>query len=69
MVDKTVIMIAHRLSTISNVDQILVMEDGILKERGNHEELILKGQRYKELVSKYRESLEWKIEKGGFVHE
>ena len=36
---KTVITIAHRLATIRNADQILVVEDGRIAERGTHEEL------------------------------
>lgn len=43
--NKTVIVIAHRLSTISHANNILVMEDGKLKESGTHEYLIsLKGK-------------------------
>ena len=35
-----IIAIAHRLSTIRNADQILVIEDGFIKESGTHEELL-----------------------------
>lgn len=42
--DRTVLVIAHRLSTIENADQILVVDDGEIIERGTHSELIaLKG--------------------------
>ena len=37
--DKTVIMIAHKLSTIKNVDQILVLENGKITQRGTHDQL------------------------------
>lgn len=40
--DKTVLVIAHRLSTIENADQILVIDEGEVIERGNHVELIAK---------------------------
>ena len=40
MKDKTCFIIAHRLSTIQNADVILVVKDGSIIERGNHEELI-----------------------------
>ena len=45
----TVIAIAHRLSTIRNANQILVIEDGEVVERGNHSELLALGGRYKKL--------------------
>jgi ABC-type multidrug transport system fused ATPase/permease subunit len=40
MAGRTSIVIAHRLSTIRNADQILVLQNGILEERGTHDELI-----------------------------
>lgn len=42
-------MIAHRLSTIREADQILVIEEGRVAERGRHEELLLEGGLYAEL--------------------
>lgn len=40
MKERTSIAIAHRLSTIQNADKILVMHKGLIRERGNHEELL-----------------------------
>ena len=46
--DKTVVIVAHRLSTVRNADQIVVLKDGIITERGNHESLIsLQGDYYR----------------------
>lgn len=47
----TTFVIAHRLSTIRKADQILVIEDGRIVERGNHEELIKKEGRYFDLYT------------------
>lgn len=47
--DRTTFVIAHRLSTIRAADQILVVENGRIVERGTHAELIALGGRYREL--------------------
>ena len=49
MSTRTTIAIAHRLSTIKNADEILVMQDGHIVERGKHEELIARGGYYRKL--------------------
>jgi len=46
---RTSIVIAHRLSTVMEADQILVLEKGLIVERGTHEKLISKGGLYSEL--------------------
>ncbi|BDS13363.1 ABC transporter ATP-binding protein [Aureispira anguillae] len=51
MKNRTTFVIAHRLSTIRQADQILVIENGKIKERGNHDELIAKQGRYYELFT------------------
>ncbi|WP_420788246.1 lipid A ABC transporter ATP-binding protein/permease MsbA [Vibrio alginolyticus] len=47
--DKTVLVIAHRLSTIEKADEILVVDDGAIIERGNHADLIEKNGAYAQL--------------------
>lgn len=51
MKDRTTFVIAHRLSTIQKADQILVIEDGNIVERGKHDELIGKKGRYYDLFT------------------
>lgn len=58
MKGKSVIVIAHRLSTISNLDRLLVMDNGKIVEEGRHEELIKKGGKYSKL---------WKLQSDGFL--
>jgi ATP-binding cassette, subfamily B, multidrug efflux pump len=48
---RTSIVIAHRLSTIVNSDEILVISDGTILERGNHQELLAKNGQYKRLYN------------------
>ncbi len=48
---RTTIVVAHRLSTIRNADEIAVVMDGVISERGTHEELIEKGGTYKNLYA------------------
>ena len=47
----TCIVIAHRLSTIRSCDEIIVMEHGVIKERGTHKELMTGSEIYRSLVS------------------
>ncbi|MDG6363807.1 lipid A ABC transporter ATP-binding protein/permease MsbA [Glaesserella parasuis] len=47
--DRTVLVIAHRLSTIENADEILVVDQGDIIERGSHKVLLGKGGAYKQL--------------------
>jgi subfamily B ATP-binding cassette protein MsbA len=51
MKNRTTFVIAHRLSTIQKADQILVIEEGDVVERGRHEELIASKGRYYELYT------------------
>jgi subfamily B ATP-binding cassette protein MsbA len=49
---RTTFVIAHRLSTIRRADQILVVEDGRIVERGNHDALYLQAGRYRDLYDR-----------------
>jgi len=52
MQGRTTFVIAHRLSTIRRADQILVVEQGVIVERGNHEQLYALGGRYYDLYTR-----------------
>lgn len=51
---KTTIIIAHRISSIQHSDKIIVLGDGVIKERGNHDSLIKSGGLYRDLYEKQR---------------
>ena len=55
---KTVLAIAHRLSTLSEMDRIIVMEQGEMVETGSHDELLALGGRYAQF---------WARQSGGFI--
>jgi ATP-binding cassette subfamily B protein/subfamily B ATP-binding cassette protein MsbA len=50
MAGRTCFVIAHRLSTIRHADQIVVVEDGRITERGRHEELMITSGRYRRMI-------------------
>ena len=67
--DKTVIMIAHRLGTIKNAQQILVLSEGQIVERGTHESLMKKEGVYRKMFSTFDEVRSWKMkQEGGLYH-
>jgi ATP-binding cassette subfamily B protein len=51
LADRTAIVIAHRLSTITNADQIVVIDEGRVVERGRHDELRSAGGLYADLYN------------------
>lgn len=59
--DKTIIMIAHRLKTVRHADQIFVVNDGGIVQRGTHEELIGQPGIYADFVSGRKEAGSWKL--------
>ena len=56
--NRTSVVIAHRLSTVVNADEILVLRDGVVAERGNHLALLQKDGLYAQMWSRQREATE-----------
>lgn len=50
-VGRTVVMVAHRLTTVRNADRILVVDRGVVKESGNHDELVALNGIYAHMLS------------------
>lgn len=59
--NKTIIMIAHRLKTVRHADQILVVADGKITQKGTHEQLMAEEGIYRNFVSERKEAVSWKI--------
>ncbi|OQA19846.1 MAG: Lipid A export ATP-binding/permease protein MsbA [Firmicutes bacterium ADurb.Bin354] len=59
--NKTIIMIAHRLKTVRNADQILVVDNGTIVDRGRHEELVEKDGIYRRFVLGREAAEKWKL--------
>ena len=59
--DKTIVMIAHRLKTVRGADQILVLDDSHIVQRGTHAELIQQKGLYADFVSERQEAIGWKL--------
>ncbi len=61
---RTVIMIAHRLSTIAGADQIIVLDEGKVAERGTHAQLLAAQGLYAHMWEQYNQAVRWKITSG-----
>lgn len=61
MKNKTVFVIAHRLGTILNADNILVLDKGVIKEQGNHKELLKQNGWYAKMYEEQRQAQDWKV--------
>lgn len=58
---KTVVVIAHKLSTIQNAGQIVVLNEGMVAEKGNHQELLSKNGIYRRMWDIQHQSNGWKV--------
>ncbi len=56
--NRTTLVIAHRLSTIVDADEIIVLDQGVIVERGNHHQLMAKGGLYASMWNRQREAQE-----------
>lgn len=61
MRDKTVIVIAHRLNTIINADQIVVLDQGQLREKGNHRTLLENDDWYAQMYREQEKARNWTV--------
>lgn len=59
--EKTIIMIAHRLKTVQNADQILVVNEGQIVQKGTHQELISEDGIYRRFVNQRELAVSWKL--------
>jgi ATP-binding cassette, subfamily B, bacterial IrtA/YbtP len=59
--NKTVLIIAHRLSTITQADQILVVDEGQIVERGTHPELVAAQGLYRNMWDTYSQARQWTL--------
>ena len=61
MAEKTVVVIAHRLDTIINADQIIVLDEGQVREKGTHKELCQQNGWYAQMIKEQEIAKTWVI--------
>jgi len=61
MLNKTVIVIAHRLNTIKSADNILVLDQGEIKEQGTHQDLLAQGGWYARMIEEQDKARNWVV--------
>jgi ATP-binding cassette subfamily B protein len=59
--NKTIIMIAHRLKTVRNANQILVVDDGSIVQKGTHDALMKEDGIYSSFISTRKQAVGWKL--------
>lgn len=59
--EKTVVMIAHRLKTVRHADQIIVLDQGRIAQRGTHEELMRQNGIYRRFVMGREKAVSWRL--------
>ena len=64
---RTIIMIAHRLSTVVQADEIFVLQEGQIIERGDHLSLLAQNGLYAKMWQNYQTSVQWKVQKEVFA--
>ena len=63
--NKTIIMIAHRLATVRHADQILVLDEGRIVQRGTHQQLMKEEGLYRRFVNVREQAIGWRLQKEG----
>lgn len=58
---KTVLMIAHRLTSIVGADQIYILEQGKIAEKGTHKELLERQGKFAHMWKQYQQAAQWKL--------
>ena len=61
--EKTVIIIAHRLSSIVSANQIIILKEGRIAQRGTHDELHTQEGVYKNMWDAYTSAFQWTLTK------